>query len=69
MCSLYEKILEDTSENIWFTQGDLDCLVSSFHSSRIQYGLVGVETPKGRKVSAFETLLKILQLILLSTFC
>ena len=35
---------------IEFFQGDLDSLVTSFHSSRIQYGLVGVETPKGRKV-------------------
>merc|ERR1711971_391271 len=30
-------------------EGDIDSLVTSFHSSRIQYGLVGVETPKGRK--------------------
>merc|ERR1712083_225775 len=30
-------------------EGDLDSLVTGFHSSRIQYGLVGVETPKGRK--------------------
>ena len=55
------KILRDTILNIWFSQssqGGLESLVTGFHSSRIQYGLVGVETPKGRKVSALKTLWK-----------
>ena len=41
---------QTSRDMIEFFQGDLDSLVTSFHSSRIQYGLVGVETPKGRKV-------------------
>ena len=46
-----QKAPHKTSRDmIEFFQGDLDSLVTSFHSSRIQYGLVGVETPKGRKV-------------------
>lgn len=32
-------------------QGGLDDLLSNFHSARIQYGLVGVDTAKGRRVS------------------